>query len=268
MFFILQKKNLYCMFIMFFLLFIDSFILKTSFVSKSYNAGFNSFVLYFWDAVPCKNEMFLQKVLKIQQELGIQNCLRIYQKDNDFSKAFVCGFYNQVFQFLIIKTSLIDFKSSILQDFILYHEFRHHLQSRTRVVFDVVQDYQRAYNMTESQALEYDADMFALEKITEHYTCAYCLFLLCRSRNIKDYDLSDDGYLTELGVREIIKPYLAIAKKDCILCDEHKLDILNAYKKKFGCQSHIEHDVEYPSEFYRHILDKFFGFYPEYGFCF
>lgn len=172
-----------------------------------------------YNATPCNNQLLIDKFNEIQKDCNIEEKLQLFEtKKPDNCKAFYI-FYCPAVSIVNQERFLSRDKSQ--QDFIFYHELRHHLQHTTAQAKAKVQEYERSLHLTTGQAMEYDADMFALEKIA-HKNCPYCLQELKHSRYFNFFsnqNYNNQGYITPYA----INPYLQKAKENPTICTNHSL---------------------------------------------
>ena len=134
--------------------------------------------------------MYAKLFNSIQKDLNvkIKNCLYEYDDANDYTYA--C--YASITKAIYINAPFFNKLTPTIQRFILCHEIRHYLQNIMDDVKKTVQNCAQKLNLTPNEAIEHDADMFALEYIAKN-NCAACLTELI---NFKSEKISG-GYISK-----------------------------------------------------------------------
>lgn len=189
-----------------------------------------------YNATPCANKKLIERFNQIQDSIGIKNKLPLYEvaqfmpskylRELNIADSFInytsmVAFYEHGIKVVAINQPLsFSVMSQAVQDFYFYHELRHHLQNTTMEAYNCVQQYEKALDMTTCQALEYDADTFALQQIAKN-NCPHCLQEIKSLKHVgNNVNTVHDsiGYLTSLAV----DPYLKTAKENPSICHTHK----------------------------------------------
>lgn len=174
------------------------------------------FMLKCYQAVGCGNRSYIDRFNKIKKRCNITEQIQLFE--NMPNNENTAAFYQPFCQAVCINKKDFSIFSKTEIDFVFYHELRHHLQYTTAQAKAKVQQYEKSLRLTSSQAMEYDADMFALEKIAKKQ-CPHCFQELKNLRYNpglnQNYD--SEGYITSFA----IEPYLQKAKAHPKICKYH-----------------------------------------------
>ena len=180
---------------------------------------FNNAALYMQkdhNAIVCNHQLYVNRFHKIKNRCNITESIQLFS--NIPENENVSAFYQPFCKAICINNKDFALFSKPIIDFIFYHELRHHLQFTTAQAKAKVQQYEKSLRLTSSQAMEYDADMFALEKIAKKQ-CPHCFQELKNLRYNpglnQNYD--SEGYITSFA----IEPYLQKAKAHPKICKYH-----------------------------------------------
>lgn len=160
----------------------------------------------------CQNTKTLKLFSSILNKLNIKEKIYLFETVQMHNHS-AC--YNLPNKSIILNKQYWNSIPVIMQKMILYHEFRHHKQNKkipndtTKTVYEILQ----TQNFTLSQALEYDADLFAAFKATNG--CPVCLRFLKSTANT---GIDSRGYFTKHDFTQLIK-YAQIKNR---LCSRHK----------------------------------------------
>lgn len=165
-------------------------------------------------AAPCADQKLISRFHKIKETLGIKEEIPLFECQD--REARVIAFYTRGCPSVTIMQNTFNKCTPMQQDFFMYHELRHHLQSTCADVRSCVKEYKKRYRMTTFQANEFDADTFALRCANG---CSYCIQEIM---NVKDYALfqryDQEGYATTKGIEVFLKGI----KRGPVVCDHHK----------------------------------------------
>lgn len=174
-----------------------------------------------YNATPCSDQSLLKKFSAMQKEIGLTEKMSLFQMNDPKNVSRLACYFIQL-QTICIYIPNFSKLPPIAKSFCLYHELRHHLQFTTEKAANRVKEYMKSKNMSHDQALEYDADIFALKHCLQSTKCKLCLQDIMNIRYFSDVKKKFDekGYITVQKIQASIKKYPK--GQFCSICSYHK----------------------------------------------